>query len=41
MNYLSFVFHGIMVLLSDMTVPIAMFTYSELSSQWLLNIALQ
>ena len=30
-----------MVLLSDMTVPIAMFTYSELSSQRLLYIALQ
>ena len=30
-----------MVLLSDMAVPIAMFTYSELSSQWLLYIALQ
>ena len=30
-----------MVLLSDMTVPIAMFTYYELSSQWLLYIALQ
>ena len=30
-----------MVLLSDMSAPIAMFIYSELSSQWLLYIALQ
>ena len=30
-----------MVLLSDMSVPIAMFTYSELSCQWLFYIALQ
>ena len=30
-----------MVLLSDKSAPIAMFTYSELSSQWLLYIALQ
>ena len=41
MNYISFVFHGITVLLSDMSAPIAMFTYYELSSQWLLYIALQ